>query len=160
MKALVVYDSEFGNTEKAAQAMGEALGSQEDVEVLRARDVQPEQLTGLQYLIVGSPTQAFQPTSATKEFLKDIPAQGLAGVKVAAFDTRISADDISPTILKFLLNILIKLFGYAVTPIANGLTKKGGELTVSPEGFYVEDTEGPLKEGELKRAADWVKQII
>ena len=40
------------------------------------------------------------------------------------------------------------------------LEKKGGELVIPPEGFYVGDTEGPLLEGELERAADWAKQII
>ena len=94
MRALVVYDSAFGNTEKVAQAMGEALGSQADVEVLRVTDVRPEQLKGLNVLIVGSPTQAFQPLPAIKGFLRSIPTQGLAGVKVAAFDTRLSMDDI------------------------------------------------------------------
>jgi flavodoxin len=33
MKALVVYDSVFGNTEQIAQAIGNALGSQKDVEI-------------------------------------------------------------------------------------------------------------------------------
>jgi hypothetical protein len=28
-----------------------------------------------------------------------------------------------------------------------------------PEGFFVAGTEGPMKEGELDRAAAWVKQI-
>jgi len=28
-----------------------------------------------------------------------------------------------------------------------------------PEGFFVNGTEGPMKEGELERAAEWTKQI-
>ena len=160
MKALVIYDSAFGNTEKVAQAMGEALGSQTDVEVLRVTDVQPEQLGGLNVLIVGSPTQAFQPLLSIKEFLKRIPTQGLAGVKVAAFDTRLSMDDIESSAGRLVLRLFVKLFGYAAKPIADRLTKKGGELMMPPEGFFVEDTEGPLKKGELERAAEWVQQII
>jgi len=160
MKALVIYDSAFGNTEKVAQAMGEALGSQTDVEVLRVTDVQPEQLRGLNVLIVGSPTQAFQPLPAIKDFLKSIPTQGLAGVKVAAFDTRLSMDDIESPVGRFVLRFFVKLFGYAAKPIADRLTKKGGELMIPPEGFFVEDTEGPLKRGELERAVGWVQQII
>jgi flavodoxin len=35
MKVLIVYDSVFSNREKIAQAIGNALGSQEDVEILR-----------------------------------------------------------------------------------------------------------------------------
>ena len=160
MKVLVVYDSAFGNTEKVAQAMGEALGSQADVEVLRVTDVRPEQLKGLNVLIVGSPTQAFQPLPAIKRFLKGIPTQGLAGIKVAAFDTRISVGDIESSVGRFVLRFFVKLFGYAAKPIADRLTRKGGELMIPPEGFFVEDTEGPLKKGELERAEEWVQQII
>lgn len=31
---------------------------------------------------------------------------------------------------------------------------------ISPEGFFVKESEGPLKEGELERAADWIKIAI
>ena len=156
MKALVIYDSAFGNTEQVAQAMGRALSAHTDVEVVRATDVQPDQLTGLDVLIVGSPTQKFQPLPTVKRLLEGIPAQGLEGVKVAAFDTRISVEDTNSTIL----NIMVKLFGYAAKPIADRLTKKGGTSAMPPEGFFVKDSEGPLKDGELERAADWAKQII
>ncbi len=151
MKALVVYDSAFGNTEKIAQAMAEAL----NCEARRVAEVQPAQLTGLDALIVGSPTQKFQPLKPVKDFLKDIPSGKLNGVRVAAFDTRISLQDANSAILNF----FVKLFGYAAEPIGKRLTKKGGELAMPPEGFYVEGTEGPLKEGELERAAAWAQQI-
>jgi hypothetical protein len=38
--------------------------------------------------------------------------------------------------------------------------KRGGKLAVPPEGFIVEASEGPLREGELERAAAWAKTII
>ena len=156
MKALVVYDSFFGNTEQIAQAIGRALGSPEEVEVLRVSNVKPEQLTGLELLIVGSPTRGFRPTPAISNLLKSVPKNGLKGVKVAAFDTRIALSDIDSRILP----VFVKVFGYAAKPIADGLTKKGGELIIPPEGFFVKGSEGPLKDGELERAADWAKQII
>jgi flavodoxin len=156
MKALVIYDSVFGNTEQIARAIGNALGSQEDVEILRVGNVKPEQLTGLQLLIVGSPTRAFSPTPAIKNLLKSISTHGLKGVKVAAFDTRIALSDVDSRILP----VLVQVFGYAAKPISDRLEKKGGELIIPPEGFFVNGTEGPLKEGELERAADWAKQII
>ena len=53
MKALIIYDSFFGNTEQIAQAIGNAFGSQKDVEILRVGNVKPEKLTGLELLIVG-----------------------------------------------------------------------------------------------------------
>ncbi|MBA7705071.1 hypothetical protein ES703_113895 [subsurface metagenome] len=72
---------------------------------------------------------------------------------MAAFDTRISPTDVNSRFL----NILVKLFGYAAKPIADKLERKGGELIISPEGFFVKGTEGPLKDGELERAVDWAK---
>ncbi|MGA9347749.1 MAG: flavodoxin family protein [Anaerolineae bacterium] len=158
MKALIVYDSFFGNTEQIAQAIGNALGSPEDVEILRVSNVKPEQLTGLKLLIVGSPTRGFRPTPAISNLLKSIPKNGLKGVKVAAFDTRFTMDEIESSV--FILPILVNIFGYAAKPTSDRLKKKGGELIIPPEGFFVEGTEGPLKEGELERAADWAKQIM
>ena len=156
MKAMIIYDSFFGNTEQVARAMGDALGSQADVNVLRVGDVRPEHLTGVNLLIVGSPTRSFSPTPAIKKFLRNIPRRGLQGVRVAAFDTRIALSDIDSR----LLSVLVRVFGYAAKPIADGLAKEAGELALSPEGFFVKGTEGPLKEGELERATEWAKQII
>jgi len=68
MKALVVYDSVFGNTEQIAQAIGDALGSSENVPVLKVTDVKLEQLAGSKLLIVGSPTRAFRPTRQSLNF--------------------------------------------------------------------------------------------
>jgi len=154
MDALIVYDSVFGNTEKVAQAMGDALSSQMDVAVRKVGDVDPQQVTGVQLLIVGSPTRAFSPTPATKNFLKSIPRRGLEGVKVAAFDTRVSIEEVDSPIL----NVFVKFFGYAAKPIARRLEKRGGEFTLPPEGFIVGGTEGPLKTGELERAASWAEK--
>jgi len=156
MKALVVYDSVFGNTEQIAQAIENALGPREDVEILRVNDVKPERLTGLDLLIVGSPTRGFRPTEGITDFLKRIPSGGLEGLKMAAFDTRLSTADIGSPTLRF----IVKIGGYAAKRIADRLKKSGGESEVPPEGFFVEGTEGPLKEGELERAADWARQIM
>ena len=156
MKVLVIYDSFFGNTEQIAQAIGDNLGSAEDVKIVRVSEVKPEQISGLEFLIVGSPTRAFRATPAITNLIKGISKNGLKGIKVAAFDTRISINDINSSIGRFFIN----LFGYAAKPMSDKLRKKGGELIIPPEGFFVEGTEGPLKEGELKRAADWAKQIL
>ena len=154
MRALVVYDSVFGNTEKVAYAIRDSLGS--DVEALRVGNASHERLQGLEYLIVGSPTRAFNPTKEITSFLKGIPDGSLRGVKVAAFDTRLDPKKVNSKVL----NVLVKFFGYAAKPIGERLQKKGGTLVVPPEGFFVEDTEGPLREGELERATEWTRRII
>jgi flavodoxin len=154
---MVVYDSAYGNTEQIAQAIGGALGASADVETCRVGDAQPGQLAAVDLLVVGSPTQKFRPTSATANLLKAIPSNGLRNIKVAAFDTRITEEEIEKVRI---LPYFVKVFGYAAQPIADRLEKKGGELAVPPEGFYVGGTEGPLLEGELERAADWARQIL
>ena len=37
--------------------------------------------------------------------------------------------------------------------------EKGAEIITTPEGFLVEETEGPLVEGEQERAAAWMKGL-
>ena len=108
-------------------------------------------------MVVGSPTRGFRPTPAISNLLKRIPRNGLSGVKVAAFDTRFSMDEIESSV--FILRILVNIFGYAAKPIADKLGKKAGELLIPPEGFFVTGTKGPLKQGELERAANWARQI-
>ena len=157
MKALVIYDSFFGNTEQIAQAIAAslgatgatgAMGATAEVSVVKVSDVRLAQLAGLSHLIVGSPTRAFRPTPAIVEFLKSIPDGSLQGVKVAAFDTSIPKKD---------MPFFIRLGGYAAKPISEALKQKGGELVLPPEAFYVKGEKGPLKEGELARAGCWFK---
>ncbi|TET76830.1 MAG: flavodoxin family protein, partial [Candidatus Cloacimonadota bacterium] len=136
-----------GNTEKIAQAIGNALGSQKDVEILRVSNVEPEQLMGLKLLIVGSPTHGGRPTSAIQDFLNKVSEPAIRGINVAAFDTRFSTR-------------LVRIFGYAAGRIAGSLKRNGGTLIASPEGFFVKGKEGPLKEGEIERAASWAKVIV
>jgi flavodoxin I len=155
MKVLVLYDSVFGNTEKVAQAIGNALGSAPDVETRRVRDVQPGQLAGLQLLVVGSPTRGLRPTPAVTDFIKSIPSPALQGVRVAAFDTRLSAEEADSALLRQMMN----WFGYAAEKIAGRLQKKGGTLVVPPEGFIVKGAEGPMQDGELERAAAWARRL-
>mgnify|MGYP000002908455 CR=1 FL=1 len=154
MKALIVYDSVFGNTMKVAQAMAEALGA--GAAVQKADAVTAGDLTGLDLLIVGSPTRAFTATGAAKGFLNKIPAGALKGVKVAAFDTRMYLPDVDN---KF-LNFMVGIFGYAAEPMGKKLVRKGGTQGLKPEGFFVKDSEGPMKDGEIERAAAWARQAI
>ena len=155
MKALVVYDSFFGNTEQIAHAVGTALASNADIQVLRVKDVKPEHLAGLGLLVVGSPTRAFSASPDTKAWLKRLGSGSLKGVKVAGFDTRVDVKEVDSRVLP----VFVKMFGYAAEPIAEILTKRGGAQIIAPEGFYVLDTEGPLKDGELERATSWAHQI-
>jgi len=156
MKTLIIFDSFFGNTEQIAQAIGNALGALPEVQVARITNVNQADLAGVDLLIVGSPTRAFRPTQVITDFLNKIPTNALNGLRVAAFDTRIALGDIEKPILR----TMVKVGGYAAKPIADLLRKKGAILAVAPEGFYVRGEKGPLKEGELPRAAKWAASCV
>jgi flavodoxin len=143
MKALVIYDTKHGNTERIAEAIGEAIGA----EVRRQGEVDPAALQDFDLVIVGSPTHGGWPMEGIHDLLeKELP---LGGIDVAAFDTRTS------TIWNRLLP-----FGYAAPRIAEQLGRKGGHMAAPPEGFVVLGMQGPLKEGECERAAAWAKGIM
>jgi len=144
MKVFIVYDSVYGNTEKIANAIGSAITG--DVEVLHVSKVNLSELKTIDLLIIGSPTQGGRPTPAIQDFLNKIPEPSLQGINIAVFDTRMST--------KF-----VGIFGYAAGRIASSLKGKGSTLAVPTEGFFIKGTQGPLKEGELERAAAWAKGI-
>lgn len=155
MKALVVYDSVFGNTEKVALEIGKKLGQVNEVRTLRVSAVSHLTLEGVKLLVVGSPTRGFRPTEGVKRFLKGLPAGSLEGVRAAAFDTRIDISTIGSTILRS----IVKRGGYAAPAIARRLRRCGAEVVPAPEGFIVEESEGPVREGELARAGEWAKSL-
>jgi flavodoxin len=151
MKGLVIYDSVFGNTKKVAESIADALG----YPLMPVTAATGEQLKGYEHLVFGSPTRGFRPTEVVTNFIKALPAGSLQGVKVSAFDTRMDVKEVNNKFLTFMESI----FGYAADPIAKGLVKKGAELKGKPEGFFVNASEGPLRDGELERAAAWAKGL-
>ena len=154
MKTLVVCDSVYGNTAQIARAITGALGPPDDVQMRQVSEVDVTSLAALDLLIVGAPTHGGRPSPTMQEFLNKIPANALRNVDVAAFDTRLSAEGRG-----FWMRMLLSILGYAAGHIAKGLTRKGGKLVAPAEGFIVEDKEGPLKDGELERAAVWARSI-
>ncbi len=149
MKALVVYDSVYGNTEKIAKAIAGGLAGKAEVRLARAGTVAAADIAGMDLLIVGAPTQGGRATPAVQAFLKGIPSGGLKNVRTAAFDTRISRGGIG-TFAKF--------FGYASGRIESEL-KRGGGTHASSAGFSVKGREGPLEVGEVERAGEWARSI-
>jgi flavodoxin len=145
MKVLIVYDSVYGNTEKIARAIGGAIAV--EVKVLRPGEVNPPDLASIDLLIVGAPTQGGRATPAIQDFLSKLPERAVRGVNVASFDTRLSTK-------------WVGIFGYAAGKIAESLKRKGGNLILPPEPFFVKGREGPLKDGELERAAGWAKGLL
>ena len=153
MKAYIIYDSLYGNTEKIAQAIGNGLTG--EVKVLRIGEANPTELKTCDLLIFGSPVHGGRATPELDAFIKQLPDGSLAGISVAAFDTRFE-----PETQGIGLRILMSVIHFAAPRIAKSLVKKGGILVAEPEGFIVENKEGPLKQGELERATAWAKQLV
>lgn len=155
MKTLIIFDSFFGNTEKIGRAIAKAFSSNEHTVIKRCKEAAPKELAQFELIIAGSPTRGFRPTEEITNLLKGIGTNGLTNCQVAVFDTRVVLEMFKSKLLRK----TIDTGGYAANKLARVFKKKGASLIIEPEGFFVMDTEGPLKEGELERAEKWGKTI-
>jgi len=156
MKALVLYESMFGNTETIARAIASGLG--DAFEVTLADVATMPTAAGVDLLVVGGPTHAFglsrpgtrqdaarqggiRPGAATvglRDYLDVSPM--LTGLAAATFDTRI----IRPF-----------LPGSAARKAHQRLRRLGCRMLAPPMSFQVMGTAGPLADGETGRAERW-----
>jgi len=164
IRALVAYESMFGNTERVAQAVAAGLGL-EDIEatVIDVSGASPVDVRDVDLLVVGAPTHAFslsRPTTRSdavsqggrksaegtgmREWLEALPEDGSAPV-AAAFDTRVTKVRYLPA--------------SASRRAAHLLSKHGCRMVASPAGFLVRDVAGPLESRQVDRAIAWARQV-
>jgi len=139
MKSLVLFDSNFGNTQKIAETIALTIGGK----AIPIKEFTPKELEGIHLLVVGSPINAWQPTASIAAFLYNLKPSQLKKISVAAFDTRVKTF----------------LSGNAAKRIAKSLSMAGGDLITPPLGFYVKKNEGPLLEGEIEKAKSWAVHL-
>ena len=141
MKALVIFDTNFGHTKLIADKIAGGLGK--GVKSISVNNLDGSNLTGLELVVVGSPIIGWKPTEKIMNFLKKLSKDQLKGVKSTSFDTR------------------VKLFihGDAANKISRVLEGIGAEIVVKPQAFFVKGKEGPLFDGELERAQSWGELI-
>jgi flavorubredoxin len=162
MKALVVYESMFGNTQKVAQAIAEGLSTGMQVDVQEV-GVAPDRIGDqIGLLVVGAPTHAFGLSRESTRRQAAEQADGslisrgrgvrewIGGMKkpnkklaVATFDTRMAMPS------------WLKIAPTAGPSIEKRLRKLGLKAAKPSESFVVGDTTGPLETGELERARGW-----
>ncbi|GIH95774.1 flavodoxin family protein [Planobispora siamensis] len=159
MRALVVYESMFGNTQTIAQAIADGLATRMDVELVEVGAAPAAVPDGVDLLVVGGPTHAFGMSrantrkSAAEQATSGLVSKGqgmrewlsaLSGhapdVSAAAFDTRFK----NPW-----------LPGSARRGAEKLLRRKGLPVLTGSQSFYVSGTPGPLLEGEIERARSW-----
>ena len=164
MRALVVYESMYGNTAAVGEAIAASLRAQGfDAEGRLVSEIDPAETAEVDLLLVGGPTHVHGMSRAStrkaaasdekntfaatlepglREWLKRLPPgeSRLAG----AFDTRID----KPVILT----------GSAAKGIRRLLEAAGFQLVLNPECFLVSG-ENQLLAGELEHAEVWAEAI-
>jgi flavodoxin len=139
MNILIVFGSQYGNTQCVARAIAGGLEPGHRVRVLPAAaavDVRGEEVD---LLFVGAPTQMRGLRLLAESFLAGLAERGFAGTPAAAFDTRM---DLGPQVLES-------------SVIADRLAGSGCRMVANPQSFLVIDLEGPLATGEEARASSW-----
>jgi hypothetical protein len=156
MKAIVVYESHWGNTSAIARAIAEGIGP--EARALSTAQATVEALSGVDLIVAGAPLLGF--SLPTEGMLKGMAGETgkaptppdlshpslrswLEGMpkgsgRAAAFETRIwwSPGSAAKTILG-------KLEAAGYLPAAKG------------ERFIVKGRYGPLRDGEVERARAW-----
>jgi hypothetical protein len=163
MRAVVVYESMFGNTHRIAEQIGEGLRSRFEVTVVPLAEATPDVLAGADFVVVGGPTHVHGLSRESSreaavamegdeglELDADAPGPGLREWLAAlgdghvhaavAFDTRADAP--------------VLLTGRAGPSIGRRLAKHGYRVVDDPESFIV-DKHNHLLPGESDRAARW-----
>lgn len=168
MRALVVYESMFGNTRDIAEHIAEGLRAGHDVAVVPACEAHPQLIAPNDVVVAGAPTHAHGLPSAPSrrsaadlaareddlDLDVDVSAPGLRewlgaigpvrGRLAAAFDTRVDGPPL--------------LVGRASRGIARRLRGCGFGLVADPESFLV-DRHNHLLPGEAERATAWGLQL-
>lgn len=156
MKAIVVYESLWGNTAAVARAIAEGLGP--TARALSTAAATAEVVAGADLIVAGSPLFAFQlPTDKIRATIRSKAATFPAppdlshpplrtwletlptgAGRAAAFETRMW---FSP--------------GGATGAILKALKKAGYDPLARGKRFRVAGMTGPLKAGEIERAREW-----
>jgi|WetSurMetagenome_2_1015567.scaffolds.fasta_scaffold934582_1 flavodoxin I len=140
MKALIVYDSKWGNTEKVALAIAKGMGK--NGQTIHVSKVAEAAIHDFDLLVIGSPVIGGKPSKVIQEFLNQLSVMGGRKRRFAVFDTRMAT--------KF-----AKRFGYAAVKMYDQLSQQGETVVSEPMGFVVKGQKGPLEEGELDRSEQW-----
>ncbi len=93
MKSLIIFDSEYGNTEKIAAAISEGIAEEIEAEIMNISKLKLSMLQEIDVLVIGSPTQGGRPTKMMQDFIDRMPEGLLKGKAIAVFDTRFLEKD-------------------------------------------------------------------
>jgi flavodoxin len=156
MKTLVIYDSQFGNTERLAHMIAQRLGAEAPLWAADGAARAALQQREWELLVIGAPTQNHTVSPTMRALLQGAPHGTFVHTHVAVFDTRYR-------MARF-------LSGSAADWMAARLRRVGATLVAAPESFFVErDAPSPgeqrqhdherLEAGEEERALAWASAL-
>lgn len=139
-RAVVIYDTKFGNTAKVARALAEGMKLHgANVDCLKIDEVDISKLGDYDLLAIGGPTHAFGLSRPMKDFLKRLENVNISGKKAFAFDTKLKS----------------RLAGSAGKRIEKKLKQLRMGIVQSHVSAIVTGGKGPLEDG----AGETFKQI-
>jgi len=143
MRACVIFDTRYGNTEKIAKSFETGLKEAGIQTVcVNAKDVAVDSLKQYDLICVGAPTEGFTASKPMKEFLGKLKSIDLSGKYGFAFDTRLDWR-LSGSAAKFIEKELNNLDLQIIAP------RESAIVFASKERGAISGAR--LKEGEEKR---------
>jgi hypothetical protein len=168
MRAVVVYESMFGNTRRVAEAIGEGLQPAHDVVVVPVRDAGPDVLADAQILVVGGPTHVHGMTRPrSRQAAADVAGkpespvaleEGATGPGVREWLAALEYPNVFAASFDTRSHAPAALTGRASKGIHRELSRHGAHLIAEPESFFV-TKENTLETGEAARARRWGEQL-
>ena len=162
MRAVVVYESMFGNTQRIAEAIGAGVATRLGVETLEVGGAPPILGDDIALLVVGGPTHAFGMTrDSTREQAAE-QAEGPIVSKEAGIREWLSNLEAPSAVCTATFDTCFqkaRFMGTAGRAAAKRLRRMGLPVVADPEHFYVSGTPGPLLPGEEERARRWGEEV-
>jgi flavodoxin len=161
MKAVVVYESLWGNTATVAQAIAEGMGP--GVQALTTDAADHEALAGADLIVAGSPVHAFSlPRDGMRAELGSKPDADAPGPPDLSHPTMRSWLEALPPgrgrAAAFETRVWWSPRG-ATGDIEKRLERAGYVRAAKAQKFVVKGTYGPLREGEIERARQWGAEL-
>lgn len=155
MRAIVVYESHWGNTEAVARAIADGIGP--EARALTTTEATPAVVAQADLVVAGAPLMAFGLPSAgmIANAGKDPKAPRPADVSNPALRTWLEHLPEGHAAAASFETKLRWSPGGATSAIDGRLRESGYRTVTRGEKFYVKGTYGPLREGELERARQW-----
>ncbi len=134
-RAIVIYDTKFGNTEKIARALARGMEKRGiKVDCVKADEVDVNKLVAYDFLAIGGPTHMFGVSKPMKAFLEKMKSVDVKGKKAYAFDTKLKS----------------RFAGSAGKGIEKTLKGLGMSIVKPHSSAIVTGNEGPLEEGMVE----------